>query len=99
MKLLFRFVVLVCFTGLSLSSGLAQRQMEKLTRGVIAMNTGNGTSFVSWRLLGTDPDGIAFNLYKSAGNGAPVKLNTAPITGGTNFVDQRYDAKIGRAHV
>ncbi|MGE4568282.1 MAG: rhamnogalacturonan lyase [Bacteroidales bacterium] len=94
MIVLFRLFFLLCFTLCSFSSGLAQRQMEKLTRGVIAMNTGNGTAFVSWRLLGTDPDGIAFNLYKSADSGKPVKLNDAPITGGTNFVDKSFDATL-----
>jgi len=40
----------------------AQRQMEKLGRGVVAVNQGEGKAFVSWRLLGTEPDSIAFNV-------------------------------------
>jgi rhamnogalacturonan endolyase len=61
--------------------------MEWLDRGVIAVNQGDGKAFVSWRLLGTDPDGIAFNLYRSAGGGPPVKRNEEPIRAATNFVD------------
>ncbi|UCD53601.1 MAG: hypothetical protein JSW27_00655, partial [Phycisphaerales bacterium] len=40
----------------------AQRQMEKLGRGVVAINQGGGKVYVGWRMLGTDLDDIAFNL-------------------------------------
>src|SRR5206468_5957089 len=46
---------------------------------------------LGWRMLGTDPDGIAFNLYRSSGDGPPVRLNEGPITASTNFVDGRAD--------
>ena len=49
--------------------------MEKLGRGVVAIHQGDGKVFVSWRLLGTDPEAIAFNVYRAAGDGEPVKLN------------------------
>jgi rhamnogalacturonan endolyase len=65
----------------------AQRQMEWLDRGVVAVNQGDGKVFVGWRLLGTDPDDLAFNLYRSAEGAPPVKLNPEPIQGGTNFSD------------
>lgn len=69
----------------------AQRQMEKLGRGVVAVNQGDGKVFVSWRLLGDDPEKLAFNVYRSLGDGAPVKLNQAPITAATHFVDSSPD--------
>ncbi|KAK4096237.1 polysaccharide lyase family 11 protein [Parathielavia hyrcaniae] len=65
----------------------AQRPMERLGRGVVAVRSSARDVFVSWRLLGLDPDNIAFNLYRAANSGAPVKLNGSPLTGGTNFVD------------
>lgn len=49
-----------------LLAGLAQaqpKQMEKLDRGVVALVTANGV-FVSWRLLGTEPAGVRFNVYR-----------------------------------
>ena len=46
------------------------RQMEHLGRGVVAIHQGEGKVFVSWRLLGTDPDGIAFNVYRTSGGRA-----------------------------
>lgn len=73
----------------------AQRQMEHLGRGVVAINQGDKV-FVSWRLLGTDAPNIGFNLYRAMGSAAPIKLNVAPLTGATNFVDNarpRADTK------
>ena len=46
--------------GLAVS---AQRQMEYLGRGVIAVRDGKHI-FVSWRLLATDPPDQAFDLYR-----------------------------------
>ncbi|NQT82837.1 hypothetical protein HQ563_07435, partial [bacterium] len=72
---------------LLMAGGSAQRQMEKLGRGLVAINQGGGKVYVGWRLLGTDPDNTAFNLYRSTGGGDPIKLNDQPITDSTNFVD------------
>ncbi len=63
------------------------RQMEALGRGVVGIHQGGGKVYVSWRLLGTDPDGIAFNLYRSSDGATPVKLNAEPITRSTDFID------------
>src|SRR5438874_13542710 len=64
-----------------------QRQMETLGRGVIAMRSTSTQAYVSWRLLGTDPTGIAFNVYRSANGGSAAKLNSSPITATTDYVD------------
>jgi len=64
----------------------AQRRMENLGRGVVAINQG-GRVFVSWRLLGTDPEQIAFNVYRKSGDAAPVRLNREPIRSSTNLLD------------
>ena len=48
---------------------MAQRQMEQLGRGVVAIHQGDGRVFVSWRLLATDPAGTAFNLYRTTAPG------------------------------
>ncbi|WP_207425129.1 rhamnogalacturonan lyase [Pedobacter sp. SYSU D00535] len=73
------------------SSAYAQRVMENLDRGVVAVRHASDSVFVSWRLLATEPENLAFNLYRSTGGGTAVKLNTKPITGGTNFIDTRAD--------
>lgn len=69
------------------AGALPARQMEKLGHGVVALHLGGGKVFVSWRLLGTDPDGVAFNLYRQVGTGEPVKLTKEPLTKVTCFAD------------
>lgn len=102
--------------------------MENLNRGVVAIHQPNGAVFISWRLLGTDPEGVAFNLYRTTAaapsrfrgfrrrpqvaaqstnevqqaeaprrrqrrDTGPVttKLNDAPLTGATCFIDDNAD--------
>ena len=61
------------FTDLPLS---AQRKMEKLDRGVVAVRNSSSNYFVSWRYLATDPEDIQFNLYAKKTGGSFTKLNT-----------------------
>lgn len=70
------------------------RQMENLGRGVVAVNLGGARGdnvFVGWRMLGTDPNDIAFNIYRSSAEEEPVKLNDQPITQSTNYIDTNVD--------
>ncbi len=78
--------VLFLFAG----TANAQRLMENLGRGVVAVNKGDGRVFVSWRLLGTEPDDLAFNLYRTTGDGPPVRLNQEPQKA-THFEDAGVD--------
>ncbi|MGY0490758.1 rhamnogalacturonan lyase [Streptomyces sp. WG-D5] len=71
-------------TGLTIlpsndASAATARQAEKLDRGLVSVYTGTG-NLVSWRWLGTDPNDVAFNVYR-----AGTKVNSTPITGSTNF--------------
>ena len=81
-------LVFLTVTALSLAAN-GQRQMENLGRGVIAIKQAEGKVFIGWRLLGTDPDTIAFNLYRSTDGSAPVKINAEPIKDVTSFVDEK----------
>lgn len=65
-----------------LTHTFAQRQMEALNRGVVAVPTAEGSMFISWRLLGNDPESVAFNIYRNK-----EKLNTKPIDS-SNFTDK-----------
>jgi rhamnogalacturonan endolyase len=65
--------------------------VENLGRGVIALRTGESSVYVGWRLLGTDPSDLSFNLYRASGSDAPVKLNSAPLKTTTDFVDTSAD--------
>ncbi len=87
-KSLKAIVVLVLAVLLfGVTAARAQRHLEKLGRGMIAMRTSSTQVYVGWRLLGNDPDTIAFNLYRSANGGAAVKVNGSPITNTTDYVD------------
>jgi len=65
----------------------AQYVMESLGRGVVAVRSTPTTVYVGWRLLGTDPAEIAFNIYRSTDGGPPAKLNPKPLSTTTDFVD------------
>ena len=60
----------------------AQRKMEKLDRGVVAIRTSPTSVYVGWRLLGDDTEGVSFNVYRGA-----TKINPTPISATTNIVD------------
>ncbi|PTX92576.1 rhamnogalacturonan lyase [Opitutus sp. ER46] len=123
-----RLFVLAAVACAAATLSPAQPVMEKLGRGVVAIHQPDGKVFVSWRLLATDPDSVAFNLYRkseplprppgfppprstppgatppasgngrrpgpggfgprAAESGQPVKLNAAPLTGPTCFLDE-----------
>jgi len=68
----------------------AQYRMEYLTRGVHAVPDGKGKIFVSWRLLGTENNDLAFNLYRTT-NKKTTLLNKQPIIKATNFTDASAD--------
>lgn len=61
--------------------------MEALGRGVVAVRVSSTQVYVSWRLLGTDAEGVGFNLYRSVGGGAAVKLNASPLVTTTDYRD------------
>jgi rhamnogalacturonan endolyase len=89
---------LACLVSFSFSAVAAtQYVVENLGRGVMALRTGDSSVYVGWRLLGTDPSGLAFNLYRSTDGGAPVKLNASPLVTTTDFVDSNADAT--RSHI
>jgi len=76
---------LVCLTSIH-----AQQQVEFLNRGVVAVNQGNGKAFISWRLLGTEPNDLAFNVYRTTDH-KTQKLNKQPLSKETFFIDESLD--------
>ncbi|KXH56860.1 hypothetical protein CNYM01_13036 [Colletotrichum nymphaeae SA-01] len=64
----------------------AARPLENLGRGVVAVRASDEAILVTWRLLGLDPSGIGFNVYRDTAT-SPTKLNDKILTGGTNFLD------------
>ncbi|MDR2595356.1 MAG: rhamnogalacturonan lyase [Fibromonadaceae bacterium] len=61
-----RITVFFATVALLCLSVMAQRQMERLDRGLIAAKIGStNNAFVSWRLFATDPANVTFNLYRA----------------------------------
>ena len=90
MRIIFSILCLLAFTNKSSLS--AQRLMENLDRGVAAVRSADGKVFVSWRLLGTEPGDLAFNLYRTVENGKAEKINKQPVLKTTSFVDSNTDS-------
>lgn len=85
-----RFFVGILWLAASLwlaGSAHAQRQMENLNRGLVAVRKNSTQIYLSWRLLGHEAPNLGFNLYRSANGGAATKLNTAVITATTDYTD------------
>src|SRR6476469_8320801 len=93
MKML-REISLSALLFISLIAG-AQRSMENLDSGVAAVRTADRKVLVSWRLFGTEPNDLAFNLYCTV-NGRTRKLNGTPIDKVTSFLDNDADTVAAR---
>ncbi len=65
-----------------ISFSFAARMVEKLDRGLVAVTTGTNKVFLSWRLKGYESQNLGFNIYRNG-----TKINSSPITGGTNYTD------------
>ncbi len=65
---------------LCIGTAFAQRQADKLDRGLIAMKVGSGV-YLNWRLLGEEYYDVKFDVYRNG-----TKLNNAPLDI-TNFTD------------
>ena len=63
---------------------------EKLSRGLIGIPTEEGMYFI-WRMTLEDAAGLQFDLYRSSGGGAEVKLNKEPIDRTSDFLDRTVD--------
>jgi rhamnogalacturonan endolyase len=62
------------------------RVQEPMGRAAVAIPRDGGV-YLSWRLLAEDPEGIAFDVFRSVGDDTPVKINPQPIVQTTDFFD------------
>lgn len=65
---------------------LANMQLEKLGRGVVAIRENPEKVAVSWRYLPSDSESESFNVYRNG-----KKLNSSPIKKATFFVDKNTE--------
>jgi len=77
----FRETAFILLLLLGISTQLfAQREVEKLNRGLVAMRLSTTQVYIGWRMLGTEPTDVSYNLYCN-----DVKINDIPITTSTNY--------------
>lgn len=74
-----RLGILCLLLSITLIAG-AQRKMEVLDRGLVAVQTDDGV-FLSWRLFGTEWYGVNYNVYRDG-----IQINTSPLSV-SNFID------------
>jgi hypothetical protein len=79
-------VLALAATAYPVQAAPPTKQMEDLDRGLVSVRSGSG-NLVSWRLLGTDPDGVAFNVYRGS-----TRVATG-LTGSTNYLDNGATAE------
>ena len=72
--------------------------MERLNRGVVAVRSSATDVLVSWRLLGLDPAGTGFHVYRVGDGGAPARVTDQPLTAGTNFLDTTADLTVANRY-
>ena len=71
---------LLALTAIMTFNVMAQRTMDKLDRGLVAIKTDAGV-FCSWRILGEEYYDVTYNIYRDG-----TKLNAEPLSV-SNFVD------------
>ena len=59
-------------------------QREVLGRGVVAIRSSDSKVAVSWRYLQSDPENVAFNIYRNG-----TKINAKPLSE-TTFFEVNY---------
>ena len=76
-----RRLFLLTLLMFSLSAGVfAQRPMDKLDRGLVAMNSSSGV-YCSWRIFGEEYYDVTYNIYRDG-----AKINNTPLTV-SNYTD------------
>jgi rhamnogalacturonan endolyase len=61
---------------------------ERLDRGTVALPRPDGSVYVGWRLLLSDPSEATFDVYRAdSAQGRRSKLNPKPISNACDFVD------------
>ncbi len=75
-----KFLVTVALIITATLSVHAQRNMDKLDRGLVAMKTSSGV-FCSWRIYGEEYYDVTYNIYRDG-----TKLNSEPLSV-SNYTD------------
>ena len=64
-----------------------------------AQNKGNRKVLLSWRSFPDDPIDIAFDIWRISRDGTPIKINSIPISGRTNYQDNTADISVTNTYL
>ena len=67
----------------------AQRTMDKLDRGLVAVKTGSGI-FCSWRIMGEEYYDVTYNIYRDGTKLNATPLNTSNYTDASGSTSSKY---------
>ena len=81
MKIIFRYLIIVLLLAITVTAN-AQRMMENLSRGLVAVKTTGGV-YLSWRLLGQEWCDVTYNVYRNG-----VRVNNKPLVT-SNYQDRK----------
>lgn len=81
MKIIFRYLIIVLLLAMTVTAN-AQRMMEDLSRGLVAVKTTGGV-YLSWRLLGQEWYDVTYNVYRDG-----VRVNNEPLVT-SNYQDRK----------
>ncbi len=86
------------FIPLGLEGFGAERQMELLDRGCVAIDRGDQTVMISWRLLANDPEDIGFHVDRQESTGVWHRLTSSPLRTTTHWIDGDRTAPFPRIY-
>ena len=69
-----RILLMLFVTLLTIPTIFAQRAVDKIDRGLVAVKTSTGI-FCSWRILGEEYYDVTYNIYRDG-----TKLNDKPLS-------------------
>lgn len=86
-RLYYQLMIVLVMTSMSLSAqNTPKTEMEKLSRGVVALPSRSKGCFISWRLLGTDDERVKFNLVRNG------KIIASNLSYATDYNDDNGDS-------
>lgn len=86
-----RVILLCVLLATCYLTSFAQRQMEKLNRGLVVVSKSPTSNYISWRIFADDAKDIAFELYRKSTTQQEVKISSKKITQSSDFTDQDVD--------
>ena len=87
-----KVILLAAAAAMLTGTASAQRVMDKLDRGLVAVSANSGM-FVSWRVFGEDADNVKFNLYRDGSLVNSQPLSVSNFTDAAGSPSSKYTVK------